>query len=306
MRQYNVALIGEYWIGDTPILRTRISPSVFTCLRFGMSVLFWVIVCTMALVTSFVVARPLLGKETRQATPAIFIALLVPLLAVGIYTKLGTPGVAAHDSGKPPNSMNSPGAVAPTPKRGLGSVASLVDLLAERLERETDDAEGWILLARSYEHLGRLEKARQAYDKAVALGKADADLASKLSNEPTPGASDVKIQGRIALADEAQARVLPADTIFVFAKGIGGPPMPVAVIQKSAAELPFEFALSDDHSIMRGVSLSNFEEVVVGARVSRTGDATGSVSGLHVQEIPIVVGDGGFIELRIKSNGSAE
>lgn len=260
----------------------------------------------MALVALFLVARPLIGDKARQATPAIIAVLFIPLLAVGIYTKLGTPGAATGDSGNARNSMSSPAAAAAKPTRELGSVASMLDGLAERLVREPDDAKGWLLLARSYQHLGRVEEARQAYDKAATLGKTDADLETKLSAVPAQAVSAATIHGRISLAPDAQERVLPGDIVFVFAKGVGGPPMPVAVVQKPAADLPFEFMLSDDHAMMQGASLSDYEKVVISARVSRTGSATESVKGLQIRSVPTVVNKSTFIELLIDSAGVAD
>jgi len=52
--------------------------------------------------------------------------------------------------------------------------------LEDRLAKEPDDGKGWLLLAKSYDFLGRKEDARAAYKKADALGNGDAALAAKL------------------------------------------------------------------------------------------------------------------------------
>ena len=55
-------------------------------------------------------------------------------------------------------------------------MASMTDRLAQRLKDQPQDAEGWAMLARSYSVLGRHPEALQAYEKATALGKDDANL----------------------------------------------------------------------------------------------------------------------------------
>ena len=60
------------------------------------------------------------------------------------------------------------------------SVATMVVGLEDRLENEPDDGKGWLLLAKSYDFLGRDADARAAYRKADALGNGDAELAAKL------------------------------------------------------------------------------------------------------------------------------
>jgi cytochrome c-type biogenesis protein CcmH len=48
------------------------------------------------------------------------------------------------------------------------------------LQQEPDDGKGWLLLAKTYRHLGRMDEAREAYRKADALGNSDATVAAQL------------------------------------------------------------------------------------------------------------------------------
>lgn len=57
-------------------------------------------------------------------------------------------------------------------------IAGMTDRLAQRLQEQPQDAEGWAMLARSYSVLGRHPEALKAYEKAVALRKDDATLLS--------------------------------------------------------------------------------------------------------------------------------
>lgn len=71
-------------------------------------------------------------------------------------------------------------ATRPVPGGKVESVASLVIGLEERLEQNPDDGKGWLLLAKSYHHLGRLDEARDAYRRADTLGHGDARVAAEL------------------------------------------------------------------------------------------------------------------------------
>jgi cytochrome c-type biogenesis protein CcmH/NrfG len=61
------------------------------------------------------------------------------------------------------------------------SVSILVGGLEARLEASPEDAKGWILLARSYDHLGEHDKAWNAYARARDLGTTDTSLELKLA-----------------------------------------------------------------------------------------------------------------------------
>lgn len=65
----------------------------------------------------------------------------------------------------------------------IGSVAGLLVGLEERLLENPDDAKGWLLLAKSYNHLGQNEKASTAYARAAELGQTDEEFELKLVQE---------------------------------------------------------------------------------------------------------------------------
>ena len=55
-----------------------------------------------------------------------------------------------------------------------------MDGLRARLDAEPDDAGGWLLLARSYDHLGRNARQSMLTNVRRALGKTDVEFESKL------------------------------------------------------------------------------------------------------------------------------
>lgn len=81
------------------------------------------------------------------------------------------------------------------------------------------------------------------------------------------------VKGTIGIDDALRARVGPADTVFIFARATQGPRMPLAVLRASVRDLPMDFTLDDSMAMDPSLSLSRFEEVVVVARISRSGSA---------------------------------
>lgn len=79
-----------------------------------------------------------------------------------------------------------------------------------------------------------------------------------------------------ALAGKASS----GDTVFVFAKAKQGPPMPLAAFKTTVGELPMEVTLDDSMAMMPQMKLSMFDEVVVNARVSMSGQPTASTGDL--------------------------
>ena len=71
----------------------------------------------------------------------------------------------------------------PDESNGQQKIASVTELLSgleARLAEDPDDGKGWLLLAKSYEHLRRIDDAISAYEKASALGVTDEQLLYRL------------------------------------------------------------------------------------------------------------------------------
>ena len=262
-----------------------------------MSGLFWIATVVMAVVAFGFVAMPLL-KANRRATLAT-VAIAVPLLAAGLYLQLGSPDAneANHRSGLPQRPTNN--AATNTGSTNVGSVASMVEGLVNRLRDNPDDGGSWLLLARSYKHLNRIDEAVAAYQKAAELGQFDAELA-ELGGTIDAHAATARIYGNVKLSPDAIGIVQPTDTVFIFAKAVNGPPAPIAVLQRAASELPIDFLLNDSQSMVAGVNLSDFEEVVVTARITRGGDATVALQGLEAKSDTILVAENRHLNLTIE------
>ncbi|MDR2195694.1 MAG: c-type cytochrome biogenesis protein CcmI [Gallionellaceae bacterium] len=93
---------------------------------------------------------------------------------------------------------------------------------------------------------------------------------------PAPAASSGKerITGTVTLSDALKSRVGAGDMLFVVAVAESGPPMPLAVMRGQASDLPLKFTLDDSMSMMPQMRLSNFDRVVVKARITKSGEPT--------------------------------
>jgi cytochrome c-type biogenesis protein CcmH len=107
----------------------------------------------------------------------VFAAVLWPLwresrgIAIGAVLALGLAALAIYELVGTPAAIDAP-AVAATPR----SMDEAVVQLKAELERHPERADGWQLLARSYEMLDRRPEARDAYARAVKLTPDDPDL----------------------------------------------------------------------------------------------------------------------------------
>ena len=81
------------------------------------------------------------------------------------------------------------------------------------------------------------------------------------------------VSGRVTLAPALAAQARPGDTVFVFARAAEGPRMPLAILRKQVKDLPLSFRLDDSLAMSPSAKLSAYPKVVVGARISRSGEA---------------------------------
>jgi len=84
-------------------------------------------------------------------------------------------------------------------------------------------------------------------------------------------------------------KVNPGDTLFIFAKAMQGPPMPLAAVKKTAAALPLTVSLNDAMAMMPQMKLSNFEQVKISAVISKSGQPGTQAGDLFVEMSPVNV-----------------
>lgn len=304
---------------------------------------------------------------------AIALVLILPLLAAGLYQKLGDARVFDPSVQSVANAMQS------AQRAGLPPMEQAIAGLAERLAREPDDAQGWLLLGRAYKSTERFAEARAALARALALTpdapdvlvetaeaqalstpgarfdgepltllqraleqdpnhqrglwllgiaqfqSGDTDTASatweKLiatlpedspmrdslrqridelkaqtglaasADTPSVPALEVppapRLDIRVNLAPELAQRVAPDDVLFVFARAAEGSRAPLAIQRLRAADLPLSITLDDSHAMVPQMNLSSAARIVVGARISRSGNAQAQSGDLETLSEPL-------------------
>ena len=117
------------------------------------------------------------------------------------------------------------------------------------------------------------DPSREAIQSGIARAREQlGDAAPAVATVSAPAAASLKV--RVELDAALKDKVQPGDAVFVFARALSGPPMPLAVKRLTVADLPAEVSLSDSDAMMPQLKLSKFPEVQLVARVSRAGNAT--------------------------------
>jgi len=115
---------------------------------------------------------------------------------------------------------------------------------------------------------GLIAKAAQmAGEPAPVFAKTEKTAATKVADGGT------SIEVSVDLSPELKAKAAPDDTVFVYARAVSGPPMPLAVSRKKVRDLPVTVTLDDSMAMMPAMKISAFPKVRVQARVSKSGNA---------------------------------
>jgi cytochrome c-type biogenesis protein CcmH len=137
----------------------------------------------------------------------------------------------------------------------------------------------------------QINNAREQLGAAAMPGPgamAAATPVAAATQAPTAaGQASRSLTVEVSLSAELGDRVRPSDTLFVFARPVTGPKMPLAIQRLTAGQLPLTVTLDDTMGMMPQMNLATFPEVVVGARISRSGDATPQPGDLEVLSGPI-------------------
>lgn len=308
------------------------------------------------------------------------IGAAIVLVAGAGYWWTGSPALLASGGEGARVNPHTTGDVAPH-ATDAEQMSGMVDRLAERLQTDTQDAEGWAMLARSYTVLERHADALRAYEKAVALAPKDADLladyadalatknnrqlagepmkwveralkadprnlkalalagthafdrkdykaavkywqqavdtgapdnelvrqiepglaqarelaglpaATQDRSAPTPDtAPNASVSGTVTLAPALARQASPDDTVFIFARAAQGSRMPLAILRKQVRDLPLRFTLDDSLAMSPAAKLSGAKQVIVEARVSKSGEARAQAGDLSGQLGPVSPG----------------
>lgn len=162
-----------------------------------------------------------------------------------------------------------------------------LDLLHHALELQPDSQRAlWLLGISQFQHaryadaaatwrkLQPLLEPGSTVAKAVAeqIASADARAGIKPAAEPAPVASQgTALKVEVSLAPALKDKLRPGDQLYVYARAVSGPPMPLAVAKLAADALPATVTLTDAMAMTPDLKLSSVARVVVAARISHSG-----------------------------------
>lgn len=140
--------------------------------------------------------------------------------------------------------------------------------------------------------------------RAIAEAIADAGKAAAAAGQviqPAPGAEKsapaapgAAISGTVSLGKALASKVAATDTVFIFAQSPQGPKMPLAGVRITASQLPYRFVLDDSSAMTPNNKLSDHPQVMVSARVSRSGQAMAQSGDFQGQAGPVKLGQQGL------------
>ena len=140
-----------------------------------------------------------------------------------------------------------------------------------------------------------MQQARSAMgDSSPGMATPNAGVVAQATSMPAPGTGK-QVSGVVLLSPALAAKAAPDDTVFVFARAADGPRMPLAILKRKVSDLPLTFLLDDSTAMSGEMRLSKFARVVVGARVSKSGDAMPRAGDLTGQSGPVATGSGKLV-----------
>jgi cytochrome c-type biogenesis protein CcmH len=187
-------------------------------------------------------------------------------------------------------------------------------LIERALKLEPDNLKALVLGGTAAFNRGDYVMAVKHWDRAGQVGPPDSPMvqmarsgaaearergklppAPATSPAPAPVISDLAVSGTVRLSAAFKAQAAPDDTVFIFARPAAGARMPLAILRKQVKDLPFEFKLDDSLSMSPAALLSAAGRVIVGARISKSGQAMPQPGDLEGQSAPVQVGANGVI-----------
>lgn len=140
-----------------------------------------------------------------------------------------------------------------------------------------------------------IQEASRRSGLVVASEPPAAVTPQAIPEEQTAAATEAPIEARIQVSVSVAPELagqFPANTaVFVYAKAAAGPPVPLAVQRIRAADLPITLTLDDSMAMMPAMRLSSFPEVILGARISSSGQALPMPGDLQGESGPVTTAE---------------
>jgi cytochrome c-type biogenesis protein CcmH len=142
---------------------------------------------------------------------------------------------------------------------------------------------------------GGLDEARRLSGGGAAAAPMMPPAAVPPQSAPAPvGGAVGSVSGTVNLSPALRAKAQPDDTVFIFARSVGGSRMPLAILRKQVRDLPIRFTLDDSMAMTPANTMTTAGTFTVGARVSKAGNAMPEPGDLMGQSAPTKVGATGL------------
>lgn len=190
-----------------------------------------------------------------------------------------------------------------------------LELINKALELEPDNIKGLALIGTAAFQAEDYASAVKYWEKVLKLLPKDSPFAKQMSSgvaearamiagkkSPSFGAAQDKgqlaaggaqITGVVMLSPALAAKAAPTDSLFLSAKEMTGAHAPIAVIRAQVKDLPLRFTLDDSTAMMPTMKLSDFKEVMISAKVSKSGNTTTQRGDLKGEVASVKVGANG-------------
>jgi len=192
------------------------------------------------------------------------------------------------------------------------------ELLRTALQAQPRHMNGMFLMGHVHFQAGRYNDALELWGQVAGqLEPGSADLQQLqqyitearsqlgLPAETVPAAAAAapgkSIRVSVDLDPTFASAVAPGDTLFVYARATEGPRMPLAITRVTASRLPLTVTLDESMAMMPQMTLANFEQVTVEARISKTGSATPQSGDIRGTRSPVRPGTDEMVEILIDS-----
>jgi cytochrome c-type biogenesis protein CcmH len=125
----------------------------------------------------------------------------------------------------------------------------------------------------------------------LAQGKLPANHPPLEAQKGAPAAAaGATIGGTVDLGAEFKAKAQPSDIVLIFARAAEGSRMPLALTRVQVKDLPAKFTLDESMAMSPNMTIASVPEVIVGARISRSGAPMPTSGDLEGLSKPVKVG----------------
>lgn len=179
-------------------------------------------------------------------------------------------------------------------------------LIRQALKLDPDNVKALALAGTVEFEKKNFKRAIAYWERILKLAPPDSDIAdsvrtsiaeaqslagAKTAPAPAKASATASVSGTVRLSPVLAAKAAPGDTVFIFARSAQGPRMPLAVMRKLVRDLPAAFTLDDSMAMTPAAKLSSQESLVVGARVSKSGNPAPQPGDLEGLSTPVKAGN---------------